>query len=40
MDGFRDIILIVLIGFIVLKTIATTIMLLVLFTKNRDAEKK
>ncbi len=40
LDGFKDIILIVLIGFMVLKTIATTIMLIVLFTKKRDAEKK
>jgi hypothetical protein len=40
LDGFRDIILIVIIGFVTLRTIATTIMIVVLFTKMKDANKK
>lgn len=40
MSGFRDIILIVVIGFVTLRTIATTIMIVVLFTKMKDANKK
>ena len=38
--GFRDIILIVVIGFVVLKTIATSIMIVVLITRQKDSEKK
>jgi|GEM_PF-4022446 len=37
LSGFRDIILIVLIGFFVLKTIATTIKAIVVLTKKRDS---
>ena len=40
MAGFRDIILIVIIGFVTLRTIATTIMIVVLFTKMKDSNKK
>ena len=38
--GFQDIILIVVIGFIVLKSIATSIMVVVLFTRYRDSQRK
>ncbi len=40
LDGFRDIIIIVLIGFFALKSIATSIKGIVLFTKYRDSLKK
>lgn len=40
LEGFTDIILIVFIGFIVLRSIASTIMVVVLFTRQRDAKKR
>ena len=40
LPGLRDLVMIVVIGFIVLKSIATTMMMIMLFIKKRDAQKE
>lgn len=40
LDGLRDLVMIAVIGFLVLKSIATTIMIIMLFIQKRDAQKE